>query len=135
MLHSRNGSVGMATRLLVRKLRNCLSIPGTDNRFFCASNRPDWLWAPASQLPNGCRGSVLQSANSLEIWRQENEVDQSVPPSTEVKNACRCASTPPIYDHGVVLNKAWRKIYLSLLFFFCFALDLFQYQRFNGSGG
>jgi hypothetical protein len=53
---SRDGSVGIVTRVRVERSGFSGSIPGGGWEFFSSPLRPERLWGPPSLLSNGCRG-------------------------------------------------------------------------------
>jgi hypothetical protein len=61
---------------------------GKGKTYFSIPKRPDQLWGPTSPLFSGYSGS------SSGIKRPGRDVDQSSPPSAEVKNEWSYTSTP-----------------------------------------
>jgi len=66
---------------------------------FSSPPAPNRLWGPDSLLSD-----VYQMFFPQGIKRPGRKANQSPPYNTEVKNAWRYISTPPMSLHGVVLN-------------------------------
>jgi hypothetical protein len=78
--------------------RSGVRVPAGDGNFSLRHSAQNGSGDHPPSCPMGTRGSFLGVKWSV------SETDYSHPSSTEVKNAWRYNSTPPIHLHGVVLS-------------------------------